>query len=158
MLQLELFTKHGQFDLSCKINGDLEVDFHHSVEDIGICIGQAFKEAMGDYKGITRFASASVPMDESLCTCVIDISNRPYLAFEHSFDNEKVGQFDTELVEEFFSALINNARINCHFPVLTGKNTHHKIEACFKAFALCLNKASQIDPNKPDIPSTKGLL
>ncbi|RAP27395.1 imidazoleglycerol-phosphate dehydratase HisB [Candidatus Marinamargulisbacteria bacterium SCGC AG-343-D04] len=155
---LDLFTKHGCFDLTCKVKGDLHVDFHHSVEDVGICLGQAFHKAMGDFKGITRFANVVVPMDESLCSCAIDISNRPYLGFKHSFNNEKVGNFDTELVEEFFNAFVNNARINCHIAIQEGKNTHHKIEACFKAFAVCLDKATQLDPRKTDIPSTKGLL
>lgn len=155
---LDLFTKHGCFDLDCKVKGDLHVDFHHSVEDIGICLGQTFHEAMGDFKGIRRFANVVVPMDEALCSCVIDVSNRPYLGFNHTFKQAKVGEFDTELVLEFFNAFVNNARINCHISITNGNNTHHEIEACFKAFAVCLDQATQLDPRKTDIPSTKGCL
>jgi len=155
---LDLFSRHGLFDLNLKVNGDLDVDFHHTVEDVGICLGQCFKEALGDCVGITRYASVTVPMDESLASVSIDISNRPYLGFDADLKNEKVGAFDSELVEEFFNAFVNNARINLHINIEKGSNTHHKIEAIFKAFTIALDKASQIDPRKKGVPSTKGLL
>ena len=155
---LELFSKHGLFDLTVKVKGDLEVDFHHSVEDVGICLGQALSEALGDCSGINRYASSTIPMDEALCRCSIDICNRPFFSLNHSFDKEKVGQFDSELVEEFFNAVINNARINCHLELLAGTNTHHKIEALFKAFGICLDQATLLNPRKKGIPSTKGIL
>lgn len=155
---LDLFTNHGLFNLNVTVKGDLHVDFHHSVEDVGICLGIAFKEALGDCKGITRFANVLVPMDEALCQCAIDICNRPFLGFVHNFDKEKVGDFDAELVEEFFNAFVNNARISLHLNILKGTNTHHKIESCFKALGQCLDKATQFDIRKSDIPSTKGIL
>ena len=155
---LELFSKHGLFDLTVKVKGDLDVDFHHTVEDVGICLGQAFHAALGDNKGITRYASVTVPMDEALCQCAIDISNRPHLSFSHTLTQEKVGTFDSELIDEFFQAFVNNARITLHLNLLAGSNTHHKIEACFKALGLCLDMATQLNPRKPGIPSTKGLL
>ena len=155
---LDLFTNHGLFNLNVTVKGDLHVDFHHSVEDVGICLGIAFKEALGDCKGITRFANVLVPMDEALCECAIDICNRPFLGFVHNFEKEKVGDFDTELVEEFFNAFVNNARISLHLNILKGTNTHHKIESCFKALGQCLDKATQFDIRKSDIPSTKGIL
>lgn len=155
---LDLFTNHGLFDLNVTVKGDLHIDFHHSVEDVGICLGIAFKEALGDCKGITRFANVLVPMDEALCQCAIDICNRPYLGFDHNFDKEKVGEFDAELVEEFLNAFVNNARLSLHMTILKGTNTHHKIESCFKALGQCLDKATQFDIRKKDVPSTKGIL
>ncbi len=155
---LDLFSTHGLFDLALTVNGDLNIDGHHTVEDIGICLGQAFHNAMGDCKGITRYADVLVPMDESLCQCAIDISGRSYLGFKHNFQNEKVGEFDVELVEEFFNAFVSNARINLHMHLREGSNTHHKIEACFKAFGVCLDRATCIDPRKKGVPSTKGIL
>ena len=155
---LDLLTNHGLFDLNVSVKGDLHIDFHHSVEDVGICLGIAFKEALDDCKGITRFANVLVPMDEALCQCAIDICNRPYLGFEHNFDKEKVGEFDAELVEEFLNAFVNNARLSLHMAILKGTNTHHKIESCFKALGQCLDKATQFDIRKKDIPSTKGIL
>ncbi len=155
---LDLFTNHGLFDLNVTVKGDLHIDFHHSVEDVGICLGIAFKEALGECKGITRFANVLVPMDEALCQCAIDICNRPYLGFEHNFDKEKVGEFDAELVEEFLNAFVNNARLSLHMAILKGTNTHHKIESCFKALGQCLDKATQFDIRKKDVPSTKGIL
>ena len=155
---LDLFTKHGLFDLDVTVDGDLDVDYHHSVEDVAICLGQVFHEAIGDGKSIQRYASVTIPMDESLCQIAIDVSNRPFLGFNHNFNREKVGQFDSELVEEFFNGFINNARINCHVTMLAGTNLHHKIEACFKAFGICLDKATQLDPRKKGVPSTKGIL
>ncbi len=155
---LDLFTRHGLFDLQLTVNGDLEVDYHHSVEDVGICLGQAIHQALGDCVGITRFADVTLPMDESLCQCVIDVSNRSYLKFNATYSQAKVGQFDTELVQEFFQAFVNNARLNLHLDLFDGTNTHHQIEACFKAFGVCLDKATMIDPRKPGVPSTKGVL
>lgn len=155
---LTLFSKHGLFNLKLEVKGDLDVDAHHSVEDVGICLGLAFHKAIGDGKGIRRYASAIIPMDESLCQIAIDVSNRPYLGFNENFNKEKVGLFDSELVEEFFNAFVNNARINLHIDMLKGSNLHHKIEACFKAFGVCLDLATQKDSRKKDIPSTKGIL
>ncbi|RAP30780.1 imidazoleglycerol-phosphate dehydratase HisB [Candidatus Marinamargulisbacteria bacterium SCGC AG-414-C22] len=155
---LDLFSKHGLFDLDLSVTGDLEIDAHHTVEDVGICLGQAFQQALGTGKGINRYASAIIPMDESLCQIAIDVSNRPALGFNHNFEKDKVGEFDSELVEEFFNAFVNNARINLHIDMLKGTNLHHKIEACFKAFGVCLDRATQRDPRKKDIPSTKGIL
>ena len=125
---LDLFTNHGLFNLNVIVKGDLHVDFHHSVEDVGICLGIAFKEALGDCKGINRFANVLVPMDEALCECAIDICNRPFLGFKHSFNKEKVGDFDAELVEEFLNAFANNARLSLHMSILKGTNTHHLTE------------------------------
>lgn len=155
---LDLFSKHGLFILTLSANGDTHIDDHHSVEDIAICLGQAFKEALGSGKGITRYASVSVPMDEALCNIAIDISNRPYLSFNVSYPKTKVGTFDSELVEEFFNAFANNARVSLHIDVIRGQNLHHIIESIFKAFGICLDKATQIDIRKNDIPSTKGIL
>lgn len=155
---LDLFVKHGLFDLNLTVNGDLDVDFHHTVEDVGICLGQAFSHCIGDSKGIQRYSSALVPMDEALCQCAIDISKRPHLSFIHTFSKEKVGQFDSELVDEFFQAFVNNAKIALHLTLLAGNNTHHKIEACFKAFGICLDQATMINPRQTGIPSTKGIL
>ena len=155
---LNLFSAHGLFDISAKVKGDIDVDFHHSVEDVGIVLGQAFKEALGDKKGIVRYASALVPMDEALCQIATDISGRPSLNFSYHFLKTKVGQFDTELVEEFFHGFVNNAGISLHVDILRGKNLHHIIESCFKGFGLVLDSATQIDHRKKGIPSTKGSL
>ena len=155
---LDLFANHGLFDLHTKVNGDIDVDFHHSVEDTGICLGQAFRQALGDAKGIRRYASVMIPMDEALCQLAIDISNRPYLNFDMNLSNAKVGDFDVELMEEFFTAFVNNARINLHIKLLAGKNLHHIIESGFKAFGICLDQASQLDIRKQGVPSTKGML
>lgn len=155
---LDLFNHHGLFNLQLKVDGDIEVDYHHTVEDVGICLGQAFREALGDAKGITRYASGLTPMDEALCQMAIDISNRPHLSFDCDFPKTKVGTFDMELAEEFFHAFVNNARITLHIHVIRGRNLHHMIEACFKAFGFYLDKASQLDPRKGNVPSTKGVL
>ncbi len=155
---LNLMTTHGLFDLHLKAKGDLDVDFHHTVEDVGICLGQAFREALGDAKGIQRFASGLMPMDETLCQVAIDISNRPYLSFVADFPKAKVGAFDVELAEEFFRAFVNNARINLHIELKSGTNLHHMIEACFKGLGVFLDQASVINPRKKGIPSTKGAL
>eukprot|EP01047_Picozoa_sp_COSAG01_P004954 COSAG01_NODE_165_length_23303_cov_269.524953_17_plen_197_part_00 len=155
---LTLFSKHGLFDLDLKIQGDLEVDAHHSVEDAGLCLGQAFHKALGDCSGIARYASLILPMDEALCQLAIDISNRPYLNFDVNLPPNKVGEFDVELMEEFFNAFANNARINLHIKMLAGRNQHHIIESGFKALGVCLDRATQIDPRKTGVPSTKGVL
>ncbi len=156
---LTLFAAHGSFDLAVRCNGDVEVDYHHSVEDIGICLGQAFAKALGDAKGIRRYGSMILPMDEALILCAIDISGRDYLSFKLEIPAEKIGDFDTELAEEFFAAFVRNSKICLHFQQLDGKNSHHLIEGSFKAFAHALHDAVSIDPEKADkIPSTKGML
>lgn len=155
---LDLFTKHGQFNLTVQANGDIEVDDHHTTEDIGICLGLAIKEALGDKRGIMRYGNSFVPMDETLAQVVIDLSNRPHLEFRAEFPNDKVGTFDTELVHEFLWKLALEARMNLHVILHYGKNTHHMIEAIFKAMARALDEATTIDPRIKGIPSTKGML
>ncbi len=156
---LTLFSKHGRFDLTVKCNGDTEVDYHHSVEDIGIVLGSAFSEALGDMKGIRRYADIILPMDEALILAAIDVSGRSYLQFDADMPAQKVGDFDTELTEEFFEAFVRKAGITLHIKELSGKNTHHIIEGIFKAFARVLSEASSIDDRfKDEIPSTKGML
>lgn len=143
---LDLFTHHGLFDLTLSVKGDLDVDYHHTVEDVGICLGQAFREAIGDARGIERYASGYLPMDEALCRVAIDISNRPHLDFHCDMPKTKVGTFDVELTEEFFRAFVNNSRLTMHMDILRGSNLHHLIEACFKGFGFYLKKASTRDP------------
>ncbi len=155
---LELFTKHGRFDLSVDCIGDVDVDAHHSVEDIGICLGLAIKEAMGDKKGILRYATAFTPMDEALSQVSLDISNRSFLVFNTVFTNERVGDLPTELVEEFFRAVAFNAGLTLHIAVEYGKNNHHIIEAIFKGFGRALREATRIDPSIEGVMSTKGQL
>ncbi|MCC2930878.1 imidazoleglycerol-phosphate dehydratase HisB [Bacillus sp. LBG-1-113] len=155
---LDLFTKHGQFDLSIHAKGDVDIDDHHTTEDIGICLGQALLEALGDKKGIKRYGSAFVPMDEALAQVVVDLSNRPHLEMRADFPAAKVGTFDTELVHEFLWKLALEARMNLHVIVHYGTNTHHMIEAVFKALGRALNEATMIDPRVKGIPSTKGML
>jgi imidazoleglycerol-phosphate dehydratase len=155
---LDLFAKHGQFDLAVKANGDTDVDDHHTTEDIGICLGQVIREALGDKRGIRRYGNAFVPMDETLAQVVIDLSNRPHLEMRADFPSQKVGTFDTELVHEFMWKLALEARMNLHIIVQYGKNTHHIIEAIFKALARALDEATSIDPRIKGIPSTKGML
>ncbi|KXZ17240.1 imidazoleglycerol-phosphate dehydratase HisB [Bacillus nakamurai] len=155
---LDLFTKHGQFDLSVNAKGDTEIDDHHTTEDIGICLGQALLEALGDKKGIKRYGSAFVPMDEALAHVVVDLSNRPHLEMRAEFPAAKVGTFDTELVHEFLWKLALEARMNLHVIVHYGTNTHHMIEAVFKALGRALDEAAAIDPRVKGIPSTKGML
>jgi imidazoleglycerol-phosphate dehydratase len=155
---LDLFTKHGQFDLTVDAKGDVEVDDHHTTEDIGICLGIALKEALGDKKGIKRYGNAFVPMDEALAQVVVDLSNRPHLEFRAQFPSQKVGAFDTELVHEFLWKLAIEARMNLHVIVHYGHNTHHIIEAIFKALARALDEATTIDPRIKGVPSTKGML
>ncbi|KLV23872.1 imidazoleglycerol-phosphate dehydratase [Niallia circulans] len=155
---LDLFTKHGQFNLTVQANGDIEVDDHHTTEDIGICLGLAIKDALGDKRGIKRYGNSFVPMDETLAQVIIDLSNRPHLEFRAEFPNDKVGTFDTELVHEFLWKLALEARMNLHVILHYGKNTHHMIEAIFKAMARALDEATTIDPRIKGIPSTKGML
>ncbi len=156
---LTLFASHGMFDLVVKCNGDLEVDAHHTVEDVGICLGKAFADALGDMKGIKRYADKIIPMDESLVLCAVDISGRPHLSLDLPVPAKKVGNFDTELVSEFFLAFIRNAKMTLHIKKLAGRNTHHIIEGCFKAFGRTLDEAVSFDPRREGVlPSTKGVL
>ncbi|UII55567.1 imidazoleglycerol-phosphate dehydratase HisB [Cytobacillus spongiae] len=155
---LDLFAKHGQFDLTIQANGDIEVDDHHTSEDIGICLGHVLREALGDKKGIKRYGNAFVPMDEALAQVVVDLSNRPHLEMRATFPSQKVGTFDTELVHEFLWKLALEARMNLHVIVHYGQNTHHIIEAIFKALARALDEATTIDPRIKGVPSTKGML
>ncbi|WP_144471404.1 imidazoleglycerol-phosphate dehydratase HisB [Bacillus pumilus] len=155
---LDLFTKHGHFNLTVDAKGDTDVDDHHTTEDIGIVLGQMFKEALGDKKGIKRYGSSFVPMDETLAQVVVDLSNRFHLEMRASFPSQKVGTFDTELVHEFLWKFALEARINLHVIVHYGTNTHHMIEAIFKAMARALDEATTIDPRVKGIPSTKGML
>ena len=156
---LTLFARHGRFDLDIKCIGDTYVDDHHSTEDIGICLGEAFSKALGDMKGIERYAHKIIPMDESLVLCAVDISGRSYLSFDMDIPTEKVGCFDTELVEEFLLAFVRKSGITLHVKKLSGKNSHHIIEALFKALGRTLSEAVKIDEShKDEIPSTKGVL
>ncbi|KAF0996393.1 imidazoleglycerol-phosphate dehydratase HisB [Geobacillus sp. TFV-3] len=155
---LDLFAKHGQFDLRIEAKGDTHIDDHHTTEDIGICLGQAIKEALGDKKGIKRYGNAFVPMDDALAQVVIDLSNRPHFAFRGEFPSSKVGAFDVELVHEFLWKLALEARMNLHVIVHYGRNTHHMIEAVFKALGRALDEATMIDPRVKGVPSTKGML
>ncbi len=155
---LVLFKGHGLFDLDVFCDGDIEVDYHHTTEDIGIALGQTFKVAMGDKAGITRYATVSIPMDEALATVHLDISGRSHLVYRVEGLKDKVGQFDTELVQEFFQGFANHAGVTLHIQVEYGTNTHHMIEAIFKAFARALDKASSLNPRIKGIPSTKGVL
>ena len=156
---LTLFASHANMNLSVKCVGDVQVDDHHTVEDIGICLGQALKQAIGDARGITRYGSMILPMDEALILCAVDISGRDFLSYRLTIPTEKVGTFDTELVEEFFLALTRHAGICLHFQQMEGKNSHHIIEGAFKAFAHAMHDAVRLDPEKAGkIPSTKGML
>lgn len=156
---LTLFAKHGRFDLAVKCKGDTYVDDHHSVEDIGISLGQAFSEALGDKKGIKRYADTTLPMDEALILTAVDISGRDYLAYGLDIPTQKVGTFDTELVKEFMLGFVRNSNMTLHIVQLAGENSHHIIEGTFKSLARTLAKAVEIDPEYADeIPSTKGVL
>ncbi|MBP5152137.1 MAG: imidazoleglycerol-phosphate dehydratase HisB [Lachnospiraceae bacterium] len=152
------FAKHGFFDLKVKATGDLNVDCHHLVEDLGIVLGIAIKETLGDKAGIKRFGSFMLPMDDVLVLCAIDLSGRPYLNFECDFATERVGYLETQTVKEFFYSVSYSAGMNLHIKVLNGDNDHHKIEAMFKAFAKALDEASSFDPRIKDVLSTKGSL
>lgn len=155
---LDLFTRHGQFDLDVIARGDIEIDDHHTVEDIGICLGRCLKEALGDKKGIRRYASVFVPMDEALAQVVIDLSNRPHLEYRAQYPSQQVGTFSTELVHEFLWKLALEAGMTLHVIVHYGHNTHHMIEAIFKALGRALDEATSIDPRVKGVPSTKGVL
>lgn len=155
---LEGFAKHGFFDLNLNCEGDLAVDCHHTIEDCGIVLGNAIKEAVGDKKGIKRFGSCILPMDETLVLCAIDLSGRPYLVFDGEFTTDRVGYMDTEMVKEFFYAISYSAEMNLHIKVLNSGNNHHMIEAMFKSFARALDEATTFDPRITDVMSTKGSL
>lgn len=155
---LEGFSRHGFFDLTCSVNGDLHVDGHHTVEDTGIVLGQAIKDAIGDKKGIKRYGSFLLPMDDALAMCAVDLCGRPYFVFDCQFPTERVGGLDTELVREFFYAVSYSAGMNLHIRMLSGENAHHMIEAIFKAFAKALDQATAKDERITDVLSTKGTL
>lgn len=155
---LDLFTKHGHFDLKVNAKGDIDIDDHHTVEDIGICLGYALREALGDKSGIRRYASVFIPMDEALAQVVVDVSNRPHFEYRASYPSAQVGTFCTELVHEFLWKLALEARITLHVIVHYGQNTHHMIEAIFKALGRALDEATSIDPRVQGVPSTKGVL
>lgn len=155
---LNLFARHGLFNLEVEACGDIDIDFHHTVEDIGIVLGEVFKQALGDKKGIRRYGQASVPMDETLASVAVDISGRPYLVYHVNLPKVKIGEFDVELAREFFQAFANHCGLNLHINVMYGDNVHHIIEACFKAFARAMDAASQMDPRIQDVMSTKGVL
>ena len=156
---LDLLARHSRVDITVKAKGDLHIDHHHTTEDVGIALGQAVKQALGDMKGITRYADVHVPMDEALTRVAIDISGRPFLVFRAEFVRDKVGTFDTELVQEWFQAFAMNAGITLHAEVLYGTNDHHIAESCFKGLARAMRAAVAIDPRARDeVPSTKGSL
>lgn len=155
---LEGFSKHGFFDLTVSVNGDLDVDGHHTVEDAGIVLGTAIKEALGDKTGIKRYGSFILPMDDALCLCAIDLCDRPYLSFKCDFPVERVGNLDTELVKEFFYAVSYSAGMNIHLKMMSGSNAHHMIEAMFKAFGKALDDAVTYDERITGVLSTKGAL
>jgi len=156
---LELFARHGKFDLEVKCKGDTHVDSHHSVEDIGICLGTAFSQALGDARGICRFSDVTMPMDEALVLCAVDVSGRSHLSLDVELPDRSVGAMDTELFEEFLQAFVRKAGLTVHIRKLDGKNAHHMLEACFKALARALRAAVKIDSDFCDeIPSTKGVL
>jgi imidazoleglycerol-phosphate dehydratase len=155
---LNLFARHGIFDLEVEASGDIDIDFHHTVEDIGIVLGEAFKQALEDKKGIRRYGQASVPMDETLAAVAVDISGRPYLVYHVVLPKVKIGDFDVELAREFFQAFVNHCGLNLHINVMYGENVHHIIEACFKAVARAMDVATQLDPRVEGVMSTKGVL
>ncbi len=156
---LELFCRHGRFDLELYCKGDVHVDYHHTVEDVGIVLGRAFGEALGERRGINRYGSSTIPMDETLVLCALDISGRPTLAYGLALPTEKIGDFDTELLPEFFSAFARELRATVHLKQFSGENSHHIAEAAFKAFARALSAATDIDQAAPDeIPSSKGTI
>ncbi|MDD2972975.1 MAG: imidazoleglycerol-phosphate dehydratase HisB [Lachnospiraceae bacterium] len=155
---LEGFSKHGFFDLTVKVDGDLQVDGHHTVEDTGIVLGQAIREAIGDKKGIRRYGSCILPMDDALALCAIDLCGRPYFEYDCNLTTDRVGYLDTELVREFFYAISYGTGMNLHIKMLSGMNNHHMIEAMFKAFAKALDMATGYDERITDVLSTKGSL
>ena len=155
---LELFARHGFFDLTVEARGDIEVDYHHTVEDVGLCLGQALKEALGDKAGIRRFGEATVPLDEALVSSIVDLSGRPFLAYEVRIKQAKIGSFDVELIHDFLLALTNQAAMNLHVRMASGRNPHHIVEATFKSLARALDVATQRDPRVAGVLSTKGTL
>ena len=155
---LAQLAKHGLFDLRVEAKGDLKVDLHHTVEDVGIALGEAFAQGMGDRRGIRRFGSALVPLDEALARVVIDISGRPYLVYQAPQLTGWIGNFDVALIKEFMRAFAMNMKVNLHISILYGENLHHCVEAIFKALARCLDQATALDPRIVDVPSTKGSL
>jgi len=155
---LELFARHGFFDLTVKARGDIEVDYHHTVEDVGLCLGQALKEALGEKAGIRRFGESTVPLDEALVTSVVDLSGRPFFAYAVKIKQAKIGTFDVELIHDFLLALTNQAGMNLHVRMGGGRNPHHVVEATFKSFARALDAATQREPRLEGVLSTKGTL
>ena len=155
---LDSFTRHGLFDVNIKAKGDIEVDYHHTVEDVGLALGQAFKDALADKRGIRRFGEASCPLDETLAKAVVDLSGRPYLSYNVKIRPGRVGDFDTDLPHEFYAAFANQLGMNLHIDVVRGNNPHHIIEACFKAFARAMDMATQLDSRVEGVLSTKGSL
>ena len=155
---LELFARHGFFDLRVKARGDIEVDYHHTVEDVGLCLGQALKESLGDKAGIRRFGEATVPLDEALVSSIVDLSGRPFFAYEVKIKQAKIGTFDVELIHDFLLALTNQAGMNLHVRMGAGRNPHHIVEATFKSFARALDAATQREPRLEGVLSTKGTL
>src|SRR5262245_57275594 len=155
---LELFARHGALELKVEAKGDLHVDQHHTVEDVGICLGQAVKQALGDKAGIRRYGHSTLPMEETLCTTAIDLSGRYYFVFNAAFSSPKIGEFDTELVEDLFQAFAANALCNLHVLAHYGRNSHHIAEAIFKSAARALRMAAELDPRVSGVPSTKGTL
>jgi imidazoleglycerol-phosphate dehydratase len=155
---LTLLAKHAAFDLSLDAAGDLNVDQHHTVEDVGICLGQAVREALGDKKGVHRYGHFTLPMDETLCTVALDLGGRPFFVFQAEFAAQKIGEFDAELVSDFWQAFSTNAQCNLHVVVHYGRNSHHVAEAIFKAVARALRMAVESDPRLSGVPSTKGVL
>ena len=152
------FARHGLFDLAVRVDGDLEVDTHHTIEDTGIVLGRAIKEAVGDKKGIVRYGSRILPMDEALLLCALDLCGRPYLVYDLQLNREKVGDLETEMIREFFYAVSYGAEMNLHIKQLSGSNNHHIIEGSFKAFAKALDEATRFDERITDVLSTKGTL
>ncbi|MBI4390013.1 MAG: imidazoleglycerol-phosphate dehydratase HisB [Nitrospinae bacterium] len=155
---LSQVARHGLFDLKVRAKGDIHIDFHHTVEDVGIAVGQAFEKALGDKKGIRRFADASVPLNEALAHCVVDVSGRAYFVFKADFPKAKIGEFDVELVSEFFQAFAANGGVTLHIQAVYWTNLHHIVEAMFKAFGKALDQATALDPRSSGVPSTKGRL
>lgn len=155
---LQAFARHGLFDLTLEARGDLEVDAHHTVEDVGLCLGEAFRRALAEGRGIRRFGEATVPMDEALVRAAVDLSGRPYLVCRLTLSSPRLGSMETQLVPEFFRAFVNRAGIALHLHQLEGENDHHVVEAAFKAAARALDQATALDPRVPDVPSTKGSL
>jgi len=155
---LTLFARHGLFDLTVKATGDTAIDYHHTVEDVGIVLGQAFRQALGDMKGIRRYGEATIPMDEALAQAVVDISGRPNLVYRVELPKGKIGEFDVELAQDFFKAFTDHAGVTLHLSVPYGVNLHHIIEGSFKAFARAMDMATRMDPRSKGVPSTKGVI